>query len=271
MKIVLDGGHHPETAGKRAPDDSLREAQFNFQVAEYTREELLTYEGVQVLFTHDYGRDVPLVERTNKANEWDGDILVSIHANAFGDGKTFNNVRGIETYSWNGPSPNGDRLAIEIQRKMMEFTKHPSNRGHKQADFHMLREFKRAAALVECGFMTNREDLALLKSDTYRKTCAKAITAAIVGVYNLTKIKEEPFMLERAIVINSAADYPVAEFLARFLKSPIHPRKNAEETQVAKEIFVVGGTQAGLKGTNFIVLSGENRFETAAKVKAYIG
>lgn len=56
MKIVLDGGHHPETAGKRAPDDSLREAQFNFQVAEYTREELLTYEGVQVLFTHDYGR-----------------------------------------------------------------------------------------------------------------------------------------------------------------------------------------------------------------------
>lgn len=83
--------------------------------------------------------------------------------------------------------------------------------------------------------------------------------------------KEEPFMLEKAIVINSSADYSVAESLARHLKCPIHPRKNAQETQVAKEVFVVGGSKDGLKGSKFNVLSGSDRFETAANVKKYLG
>jgi len=186
MRFVVDGGHHPSTAGKRTPDDSMRESHFNFVVADYVKEELLTYEDVEVLFTHDDKRDVPLKERTDKANKWDADALVSIHANAFGNG-TWNGVRGIETFSWSGHSPNGDVLASEIQRQMMLHTKHPNNRGHKRANFHMLREFKRASALVECGFMTNKEDAALLKSDAYRRTCAKAIVAALVSVYGLKK------------------------------------------------------------------------------------
>ncbi|WP_078379170.1 N-acetylmuramoyl-L-alanine amidase family protein [Sutcliffiella halmapala] len=283
MKIVIDAGHGPQTAGKRSPDNTMLEFHFNSVVASYVTQELLTYENVQVLHTHESNRDVPLTERTNKANAWNADVLVSIHANAYGSGG-FNNVRGIETFSWNGNSPNGDRLAAEIQKQMMSFTKHPKNRGHKRADFHMLREFNRAAALVECGFMTNQEDLALLKSDAYRRTCARAIVAGIVAYGNLKKKpitipvppkpvppKEEPFMLNQAIVINSFADYPNAEALANRLNCPIFTRNVAWGKQVAKELFVVGGTTDDLKADKFVVLSGRDRFETAANVKNYLG
>ena len=41
------------------------------------------------------------------------------------------------------------------------------------------------AILVECGFMTNREECELLKSDAYRRKCAEAIVAGIVEVYGL--------------------------------------------------------------------------------------
>jgi N-acetylmuramoyl-L-alanine amidase len=86
-----------------------------------------------------------------------------------------------------------------------------------------------------------------------------------------TPPKEEPFMLEKAVVINSFADYPTAETLANRLNCPIFTRNVAYGKQVAKEVFVVGGTKDDLKADKFTVLSGNDRFETAANVKKYIG
>lgn len=51
----------------------------------------------------------------------------------------------------------------------------------------MVRETKAPAILVECGFMDNREEAALLKTDTYRRKCAEAIVAGIVSTYGLKR------------------------------------------------------------------------------------
>ena len=80
----------------------------------------------------------------------------------------------------------------------------------------------------------------------------------------------ESEMLDRAIVINSYADFPVAELLANRLEAPIYTRTVAQRIQVAEEIFVVGGSEEDLEGDNFTVLSGDNRFETAARVSEYL-
>ena len=65
MKIVIGGGHGPDTPGKRSPDGSLREFHFNAPTAEYLGKELLKYENVEILFVHDTSRkiDVPLQTR----------------------------------------------------------------------------------------------------------------------------------------------------------------------------------------------------------------
>jgi N-acetylmuramoyl-L-alanine amidase len=192
MKIVIDAGHGPETPGKRSPDGSLREYQFNSAVARYVADALLhEYEGVEILMTHDDSRDVPLKERTDRANAWKADLFVSIHANAAGDGVNWHSAQGIETYVYTSRPAPAVALANAVQRQLIRATGRP-DRGVKSANFHVLRETKMTAILVECGFMTNREECELLKSDSYRRKCAEAIVAGIAETYGLQQKMKAP-------------------------------------------------------------------------------
>lgn len=190
MKITLDAGHGNNTPGKRTPDDSMREFHFNNAVANYARELLLKYENVIVDFAHDpSGKvDIALIARTNTANSKKSDVYVSIHANAYGS--NWNDANGIEAFVHTTASAVSKNLATLIQSKLIKATS-LKNRGVKSADFHVLRETNMPAVLVECGFMTNRDEAALLMSDDYRRLCAKAIAEALAEFYNLKLKKEE--------------------------------------------------------------------------------
>lgn len=190
LKFVIDGGHGPQTAGKRCPDDSMREFSFNSVVARYVRDGLAAYENVVTKFTHaDNGsRDVPLTERVKVANDWGADAFVSIHANAFGE--AWNDANGIETFTSTGPSATSVKLAAAVQKALIGVTGR-KDRGVKQADFTVIYKTKMPAILTECGgFMTNAEEAALMKTDAYRKKCAAAIVAGIAEVFALKKKAE---------------------------------------------------------------------------------
>ena len=186
MKIAIDAGHGINTAGKRTPDGSMREFEFNSVVAEYVREILSEYDGIETKFVHDPTgrRDIPLSERTDTANIWGADVYVSIHANAFGD--DWNDVNGIETFAYTTKPAEAVKLAIYVQSELVTKLLRKS-RGVKYANFHVLRETKMTAILVECGFMTNREEVALLKTDAYRRKAAEAIVTGIARCYGLKK------------------------------------------------------------------------------------
>jgi len=224
MKIAIDAGHGPETAGKRTPDDSMREFRFNSVTARYVREELLKYEGVEVLFTHadDGSRDVPLKERTDKANAWKADALVSIHANAYGS--TWNDAQGIETFVYTSRPAEAVKLAEAVQQHLLLETGR-KNRGVKADNLHMVRESHMTAILAECGFMTNKTEAELLKSDSYRRACAKAIAEGLAEVYGL-KLK------------SVAATPTPKEYSGKFKDVPDgHYTKSATEDLAAKGIM----------------------------------
>ncbi|MFD1135566.1 N-acetylmuramoyl-L-alanine amidase [Paenibacillus urinalis] len=190
MKIVIDAGHGYYTFGKRCPDGSMREWEFNAVVANCVAQMLAAYDGVETKFTHDVtGKtDVLLSTRTKTANAWGADILVSIHANAASG--TWGIAEGIETFVYSTKSAASVKLANAVQAQLIARTGR-RNRGVKMGDLHMVRETKMPAILVECGFMDNREEAALLKTDAYRRKCAEAIVAGIVEVYGLkARIKE---------------------------------------------------------------------------------
>ena len=177
MKIMIDAGHGPETAGKRSPDGVLREFNFNSAVADLVKQILLT-EGLAVIFAHDERKDVPLSERTKKANLLNVDAFISIHANAYGSG--WNNANGIETYIYPTASKGSKVLAELVQRSLITACNR-ADRGVKKGNFAVLRDTQMPAILIECGFMTNREEAALLLQKSYRVQCAKAITFAILA------------------------------------------------------------------------------------------
>ncbi|MHC0037824.1 N-acetylmuramoyl-L-alanine amidase [Pseudoneobacillus sp. C159] len=185
MKIMLDAGHGYNTPGKRSPD-GFREYEFTRSVATYARGLLETYKDVNVYFSHSDERDVPLKERTDTANKLGVDLFLSIHANAYGT--TWNSANGIETYVYVTKPTRSYALAQKIQRQLITATG-LRNRGVKTANFHVLRESKMDSVLIECGFYTNPEEVKLLRSEAYRRTCAEAITKAIVEQYNLVKEK----------------------------------------------------------------------------------
>lgn len=186
MKIMLDAGHGKNTAGKRTPDDSMREFEYNSVVAQIAKELFLEYEEVQVDFAHDLSGiiDVSLSNRVQKANKWSSDIYISIHANTSGD--AWSNAVGIETFHHPNASNASKTLAKEVHGKLIQKTKR-RDRGVKQANFQVLRETNMPSILVEGGFMTNKEEAQLLKSLYYRKLCAEAIVEAVAKTYNLKK------------------------------------------------------------------------------------
>lgn len=189
MKIALGAGHGPNTPGKRSPDGTLREYHFNSVVARYVADMLLhVYNDVEILLVHDDNRDVPLKERTDRANAWGADLYVDIHANAYGSG--WNDVQGIETFVYKTRPPDAIKLAEAVQRNLIAATGR-KNRGVKVADFHVLRETRMTSILIECGFMTNKAEVELLKSDTYRFKCAEAIVAGITETYGLQRKEGE--------------------------------------------------------------------------------
>jgi N-acetylmuramoyl-L-alanine amidase len=189
MKIMLDAGHGPNTAGKRSPDGTLLEFQFNSAVADLCRDMLRKYKDVQTMFAHIPHSDEPLLNRVRKANEWAADVYVSIHANALGDGSEWNEGKGIETYTYTSEPKEAKNLAIEVQGQLLRNTGR-YNRGVKSANFFVLKYTHMTAILVECGFMTNKEECALLKSDKYRVQCAAAIVTGLVNFYKLELTQE---------------------------------------------------------------------------------
>lgn len=189
LKVVIDAGHGINTPGKRSPD-GMREFEFNSKVAVYMKQELEQYEGVQILFTHDpTGKvDVPLKERTDKANAWGADVFVSLHANA-NTGK-MGNWGGIETYVYITKPARATKLANLVQANLVKATG-LANRGVKFANFHVLRESKMDAILIEHGYMDSYTDLPYLKSDSFRKLCGVTNARSIAEFYGL-KRKSNP-------------------------------------------------------------------------------
>ena len=178
--VAIDNGHGKNTAGKKVPDDSIREWDFNYTTAKYLNEEL-QYNNFKTLMVSDTSDDTPLKTRTDRANNAKVDIFVSIHANAYLG--TWGNAHGIETFAYKS-STKGNKLAKLVQEELIKAT-NLTDRGVKHNNLHITRETKMPAILFECGFMDNKDESKLLKSDSYRKLCAKAICKGICRYFNV--------------------------------------------------------------------------------------
>lgn len=213
MIIILDAGHGYQTAGKQSPDGML-EYECNRIVAQYVKEYLANCLDTTVYFVHEDTRDVPLKERTMKANAYKADLYVSIHANAFGSGG-WNEANGIETFVYKTKPKEALALAEKVQAALVQSTG-LKNRGVKTANFQVLRETTCPSILIECGFMTNKQEAALLKSDSFRKKCGQAIANSIIEFYQLQQKEAKETIYK--VQIGAFKDKKNAEALVEQLK-----------------------------------------------------
>ncbi|WP_373232087.1 N-acetylmuramoyl-L-alanine amidase [Cohnella sp.] len=154
----------------------MRENEFNRRVVALLDGHLRRC-GFRTILVAPTDVDTPLKQRTNAANAAKADLYISVHANAVGLGE-LNGTRGIETFHYTSASSESRRAAAILHRHLIDGTPLP-DRGVKAADFHVLRETRMPAVLVECGFMTNVSDAALLRSEEYRAECAEELARGV--------------------------------------------------------------------------------------------
>lgn len=185
FKIAIDDGHGNNTAGKRTPafpDGSvMKENEFNAAVAEVLKRELVRC-GFQVLMVAPEAQDVPLQTRVKRANDGQADCYISIHANAYGS--DWNEANGLETWIYDKAKGSETwNLAEHIHKSLVEATG-LKNRGIKTSgELYVLHATKMHSVLVECGFMTNKNEAELLKDTAYRRTCGIAIAKGVCVFY----------------------------------------------------------------------------------------
>lgn len=171
--VVLDPGHGGSDPGAPGPG-SLEEKDIALAIARKARA-LLDEAGLRVVLTRDGDRTIGLYERAAVPGRVGAALFVSIHANA----SPLRSTAGIETYYYPG-SPAGRRLAAVLQRTLVSRLGRP-DRGVQAADFVVVREPAVPAALVECGYLTNREEARLLASEDYQLRVARAIADGVLS------------------------------------------------------------------------------------------
>lgn len=164
--IAIDAGHGGYDSG--ATGNSVYEKELVHDVAVRTKERL-EQGGAEVIMTRSGDNFVGLKERAEIANEAGADSFVSIHANA----ASAASAAGSETYYY-PESSEGSELASGLQTNMVnEFGS--SDRGIKSANFSVLRNTAMPAALVELGFVSNKEEAADMQTSTFRNEAANAL------------------------------------------------------------------------------------------------
>jgi len=143
--------------------------------------------GVVVDETRTNDSTVNLNARSSYENKKDYDYFVSFHRNAFNK-----KAHGVETFTYSHSSKKANELATKVQNNLVKlgFT----DRGTKEANFHVLRETKAPAILIEMGFIDNVEDNKIF--DSKRNEIVKAITQAILSQLNIKYIDKKVVVKE---------------------------------------------------------------------------
>ena len=184
--LVLDAGHGGEDGGAVSLT-GVPESQINLEIVMRMDDLLGLYGVAPVLLREedislhddsaqtlrekkvsDLKNRVAMVEKLEHAE------LISIHQNTYTDGR----YRGTQVFY--APTEGSGELAARIQNVVRTALQPENSRQEKPVPdtVYFLNHITCPGVLVECGFLTNREEEALLREAAYQKKLAAAIVSA---------------------------------------------------------------------------------------------
>lgn len=184
--IVLDAGHGGSDGGASGPDGT-RECDLNLAITLKT-DAVLGLLGEETLLLRSTDTDLSssnaksisqkkvsdIRRRVELTNSQPGAILVSIHCNTYSQEK----YHGAQVFYTGGAKEFGETMQLALKNGV-----DPSNARMAKAvspDVYLMNHIKVPGILVECGFLTNQEELTNLKDPDYQTRLAVtiAVTAA---------------------------------------------------------------------------------------------
>lgn len=192
--IVVDAGHG-EPDGGASSRNGVAEAGLNLEIALKLAEELESL-GYEVILTRktemnvaDSDKQTPIRamkvsdinNRIKIVNESNADMLISIHLNNFENPKYY----GWQTF-YQKNSDVSKVIAENIQTGISNQIDRENNRTALSiTNIKLIDQSKIPAVIVECGFLSNEEDLRLLLTDEYKMQLVNGIVEGIEKIYEI--------------------------------------------------------------------------------------
>ena len=182
--VVVDAGHGGIDGGVQGVNTGVYERELNLSIA-YKVKAALEKAQINVVMTRttsDGALDTMLTQKQEDMQkrkkiimDASPDCVVSIHQNKY----TQQSRRGAQAFFW-GDSSLADVLQAALNEKLNK-----ENTGRTfsalKGDYYILRQTPYPSALVECGFLSNPLDEALLVTDEYQNKVAKVIADSIIS------------------------------------------------------------------------------------------
>lgn len=188
--LVLDAGHGGIDGGAIS-DSGLKESDINLQIALKT-EALVRFLGIDTVMTREtdtdnsdnkaYSEHDNLVQRVKLANSTENAVLISIHQNKFPSTV----VSGAEVmYSDNDDSK---ALGLITQDNLVTLLDSSNRRVARPAPKELLltSSVECPTILVECGFMSNPQEVQKLASNDYQLKLAAILAGSYIQFLNNT-------------------------------------------------------------------------------------
>lgn len=194
--IIIDAGHGGFDAGASSGDGTL-EKNLNLEIAKALNDILILY-GYNSVLTRagDYALSLDKSSETTKQQDlkarvgytkkYPNSIFVSIHQNKF----EMPSVHGFQTF-YSKNNSNSKLLAECIQGSAKKIAQ-PDNERPVKVDtrkVYIMENITVPAVIVECGFLSNAEELAKLKSESYRMLLAYSVADGILMYFKENKDK----------------------------------------------------------------------------------
>ena len=113
--------------------------------------------------------------RVKITKEYSSPVYVGIHMNSFSSSK----YSGLQVY-YSKNNETSKAFADTVQKNTAAYLQGSNQRRTKEADssIYILSNLDCPAVLIECGFLSNAEELTLLKSSIYRQKLSTVIFAS---------------------------------------------------------------------------------------------
>lgn len=183
--VVIDAGHGGDDPGKVGINQVL-EKDVNLSIARKVKQ-YLEAQDIRVVMTREdenglYDSDAPnkkvqdMKRRVALIEEVHPAITVSIHQNSYPE----EYVHGAQVFYYES-SRESQRLADLVQGQLLEKLDPENHRQIKANDsYYLLKKTDIPIVIVECGFLSNQTEAALLSQEDYQDRVAWAIHMGIL-------------------------------------------------------------------------------------------
>ena len=187
--VVIDSGHGGTDPGKIAADGTM-EKDINLQIA-LKLQTYLEAADVTVIMTRTTDEGLHNADASNKKaqdmknriaimEKSGADLVVSIHQNSYSDSA----IHGAQVFYYT-TSEESKALAETLQDILVSDLDPDNHRKAKaNSSYYLLKKTPLPIVIVECGFLSNAKEAALLKSDGYQDELAWVLHLGILQHLN---------------------------------------------------------------------------------------